>query len=42
MLFQRSLFTQIESHLPDKRHTIITGARQVGKTSLLRLILLIA
>jgi predicted AAA+ superfamily ATPase len=38
MLFQRSLFTQIESHLPDKRHTIITGARQVGKTSLLRLI----
>ena len=38
MLFQRSLFSQIESHLPDKRHTIITGARQVGKTSLLRLI----
>ncbi|MBX2928359.1 MAG: ATP-binding protein [Saprospiraceae bacterium] len=38
MLFQRSLFPQIENHLPDKRHTIITGARQVGKTSLLRLI----
>jgi uncharacterized protein len=38
MLLQRSLLPAIERHLPDKRHTIITGARQVGKTSLLRLI----
>ncbi|HRF39004.1 MAG TPA: ATP-binding protein [Saprospiraceae bacterium] len=38
MLFQRSLYPHVENHLPDKRHTIITGARQVGKTSLLRLI----
>lgn len=38
MLFQRSLLPAIESHLSDKRHTIITGARQVGKTSVLKLI----
>lgn len=38
MLFQRSLLPAIESHLSDKRHTIVTGARQVGKTSILRLI----
>ncbi len=36
MLFQISLFPQIENCLPDNRHTIITGARQVGKASLLR------
>ena len=38
MLFPRSLLPAIESHLADKRHTIITGARQVGKTSVLKLI----
>ncbi|MCU0347228.1 MAG: ATP-binding protein [Saprospiraceae bacterium] len=38
MLIQRSLLPAIENHLSDKRHTIITGARQVGKTSLLKLI----
>ncbi|MEM9886174.1 MAG: ATP-binding protein [Bacteroidota bacterium] len=39
MIRQRKLFTALQSHLEDKRHSIITGARQVGKTSLLRLIL---
>lgn len=35
---KRQLLTKIEGHLPDKRHTIITGARQVGKTFLLRML----
>lgn len=35
---KRQLYSKIRSHLPDKRHTIITGARQVGKTSLLRML----
>ncbi len=38
MILSRNLFPAIENHLRDKRHTIITGARQVGKTSLLKLI----
>ncbi len=38
MLFQRSLLSAIESHLEDRRHTIVTGARQVGKTSILKLL----
>lgn len=38
MLLQRSLLPAIENHLGDKRHTIITGARQVGKTSALKLV----
>ncbi|HFA51717.1 MAG TPA: ATP-binding protein [Bacteroidetes bacterium] len=33
---ERSISEQIEKHLPNKRHTIISGARQVGKTSLLK------
>ena len=33
---ERSLAAQIDNHFPNKRHTIITGARQVGKTSLLK------
>ncbi|MCB0522856.1 MAG: ATP-binding protein [Lewinellaceae bacterium] len=39
MLKPRNLFDPIWQHLPDKRFTIITGARQVGKTSLLRMLL---
>ena len=35
---KRQLLSQIEGHLSDKRHTIITGARQVGKTSILRML----
>lgn len=35
---KRELLAKIERHIPDKRHTIITGARQVGKTSLLRML----
>ena len=38
MIRDRSLFKEIKKHLPNKRHTIITGARQVGKTSLLKLL----
>lgn len=38
MLLQRSLLPAIENHLGDKRHTIITGVRQVGKTSALKLV----
>jgi len=32
----RHLYDQLEKHLTHKNYTIITGARQVGKTSLLR------
>ena len=39
MLNPRKLLQAVKDHLPDKRHTIITGARQVGKTSLLRLLI---
>ena len=38
MIKERKLLSAVQNHLFDKRHTIITGARQVGKTSLLRLI----
>lgn len=38
MLITRKLLAEIKAHIPDKRHTIITGARQVGKTSLLRIL----
>ncbi|HMQ49538.1 MAG TPA: ATP-binding protein [Saprospiraceae bacterium] len=38
MLKTRKLLDAVRDHLPDKRYTIITGARQVGKTSLLRLL----
>ncbi|MDX2285689.1 MAG: ATP-binding protein [Bacteroidia bacterium] len=36
MIRQRRLFTDLLKHLPQKAYTIITGARQVGKTTLLR------
>ncbi|MDX2248659.1 MAG: AAA family ATPase [Bacteroidia bacterium] len=36
MIRQRHINSQIIKHIPDKRHTIITGARQVGKTSVLK------
>jgi len=38
MIKDRNLLKEIKKHLPNKRHTIITGARQVGKTSLLKLL----
>lgn len=38
MIRDRNLLKDIEKHLSNKRHTIITGARQVGKTSLLKLL----
>ncbi len=38
MLQERASFADIHQHVSDKRYTIITGARQVGKTSLLRLL----
>jgi len=38
MLRERKLFAAIKKHVSNKRHTIITGARQVGKTSLLKLL----
>lgn len=38
MIRKRRLFTSIENHLKHKQYTIVTGARQVGKTSLLRLL----
>lgn len=38
MIRQRALYPQILEHLSKKQHTIITGARQVGKTSLLQLL----
>ena len=38
MIRTRKLLASIKKHIPNKRHTIITGARQVGKTSLLKLI----
>ncbi|TAE56991.1 MAG: ATP-binding protein [Bacteroidetes bacterium] len=38
MLRPRQLFPAIQAHLAQKAYTIITGARQVGKTSLLRLL----
>ncbi len=36
MLKSRKLYRTLINHLDDKRHTIITGARQVGKSSLLK------
>ena len=36
MFKERDIYTHILDFLPDKRFSIITGARQVGKTSLLR------
>ncbi|MEZ4772215.1 MAG: AAA family ATPase [Bacteroidia bacterium] len=36
MIRQRHINSQIIRHIPGKRHAIITGARQVGKTSILR------
>jgi predicted AAA+ superfamily ATPase len=38
MLKPRSLYQDVYEHVQDKHYTIITGARQVGKTSLLRLL----
>lgn len=38
MLLTRKRFKDIYQHISDKRYTVITGARQVGKTSLLRLL----
>ncbi len=38
MILQRTLYPDIERHLSHKEFSIITGARQVGKTSLLRLL----
>ena len=35
MYIQRKLHKAIKKHIPKKEYTIITGARQVGKTSLL-------
>ncbi len=36
MLKSRKLYSALVGHLNDKRHTIITGSRQVGKSSLLK------
>ena len=36
MLYERELYAQIQSHIKEKEFTIITGARQAGKTTLLR------
>jgi predicted AAA+ superfamily ATPase len=33
---RRTLFDQLEAHLPKKEFTILTGARQTGKSTLLR------
>lgn len=33
---KRHLFTELSNHLPAKQYTIITGARQTGKTTLLK------
>lgn len=38
MIRKRRLLTDIENHLENKQYTIITGARQVGKTSVLQLL----
>lgn len=38
MLKKRTLLKDILKHLSNKRYTIITGARQVGKTSLVQLV----
>ena len=35
-MFYRELYKKLEKHLNHKNYTIITGARQVGKTSLLK------
>jgi len=38
MLKNRDLYTQINKHLDKKEYTIITGARQTGKTTLIQII----
>lgn len=38
MLFHRNQLPELIEHLQDTRYSIITGARQVGKTSLLKMI----
>lgn len=38
MLRNRSILEDIRNHISNKQYTIITGARQVGKTSLIRLL----
>ncbi|MEM9935433.1 MAG: AAA family ATPase [Bacteroidota bacterium] len=38
MIKERVIFKSIKQHVAHKQHTIIIGARQVGKTSLLRLL----
>ena len=36
MFKQRLIFNGILSHLKKKQHTIITGARQTGKTTIIK------
>lgn len=36
MFIERELYRELLSYIPDKRFAIITGARQVGKTTILR------
>ena len=38
MIRERKILPQVRSHIFHKQYTIITGARQVGKTSLMRLL----
>ena len=33
---QRKIFTELQKHLSSKRHTILVGPRQTGKTTLLK------
>jgi predicted AAA+ superfamily ATPase len=38
MFKPRDIYTDVLAFLPDKRFSVITGARQTGKTSLLRIL----
>ena len=38
MIKDRIILADVRKHIPNKQYTIITGARQVGKTSLMRLL----
>ncbi|MBS3768791.1 MAG: AAA family ATPase [Bacteroidales bacterium] len=39
MLIQRNIISQIEDHLERPEITLITGARQIGKTTILKMLL---
>ena len=37
-MIKRALFSEIKKHLSEKEITLVVGPRQVGKTTLLRLL----